>query len=117
MIDDQLLYKTIGASVRALRDKSRMTQAELAIRVGLERTSITNIEKGTQKVPLHVLYRICEAFRVSPLEILPSVEQVQPPTVPRPAFESVIFGGQMVQTTPMVKEVLTALLETRDGNG
>lgn len=48
-----------------------MTQARLAELVGLERTSITNIEKGMQKVPLHVLYRICEALRVSPADMLP----------------------------------------------
>lgn len=119
MIDDQLLYKTIGAKLRDLRENAaggRKTQADLAELVGLERTSITNIEKGVQKVPLHVLYRICNVFEVSLAEVLPSIEQVQQATVERPAFEQFSFGQQLVQTTPKVKELLHALLNTRGSN-
>ena len=97
MVDDQLLYKTIGAKVRDLRENAaggRKTQADLAALVGLERTSITNIEKGTQKVPLHVLYRICNAFEVPLTEVLPTIEQVQQPTVERPLLEQFTFGEQ-----------------------
>lgn len=42
--------------------EGRMTQAELAALVDLERTSITNIEKGAQKLSLHVLYKICDVL-------------------------------------------------------
>lgn len=119
MIDDQLLYKTIGSKVRDLRenaDGGRKTQAELAELVGLERTSITNIEKGVQKVPLHVLYRICSVFDVPLNEVLPALEQVQQPTVERPALEQFAFGERVIQTTPKVKELLHALLNTRGSN-
>ncbi|WP_158516321.1 MULTISPECIES: helix-turn-helix transcriptional regulator [Pandoraea] len=120
MIDDQLLYKTIGSKVRELRENAadgRKTQAELAELVGLERTSITNIEKGTQKVPLHVLYRICSVFDVPLNEMLPVLEQVQQPTVERPALEKFAFGEQVFQTTPKVKELLDTLLNARGSNG
>ncbi|WP_165948141.1 helix-turn-helix transcriptional regulator [Burkholderia pyrrocinia] len=119
MIDDQLLYKTIGSKVRDLRENAaggRKTQAELAELVGLERTSITNIEKGVQKVPLHVLYRICSVFDVPLNEVLPALEQIQQPTVEKPAFEQFAFGEQLIQTTPKVKELLHALLNTRGSN-
>ncbi|WP_369292811.1 helix-turn-helix domain-containing protein [Variovorax sp. J22R115] len=81
MIDEGSLYLRLGERVRALRtqasdDGARMTQARLAELVGLERTSITNIEKGMQKVPLHVLYRICEALRVSPAYLLPPISEL-----------------------------------------
>jgi DNA-binding XRE family transcriptional regulator len=39
---------TLGPHIKALRRMKRMTQAELAQAVGLERTSITNIERGNQ---------------------------------------------------------------------
>lgn len=81
MISEERLYSSLGAKIRQLREggegRKRMTQAELAQLVGLERTSITNIEKGTQKVPLHILYRICEVFNVDIIAALPKLGDVQ----------------------------------------
>ncbi len=81
MISEERLYAGIGRRIRSYREgqdgSARMTQAELAQLVGLERTSITNIEKGTQKVPLHVLYRLCEIFKVDVSAALPSIEEVR----------------------------------------
>jgi len=80
MISEERLYAGLGQRIRSFREgkngAGRMTQAELAQLVGLERTSITNIEKGTQKVPLHVLYRMCEIFKIDISAALPSVEEV-----------------------------------------
>lgn len=39
---------TLGPHIKALRRMKGMTQAQLAQAVGLERTSITNIEKCNQ---------------------------------------------------------------------
>lgn len=81
MISEERLYAGLGRRIRSFREGleggERMTQAELARLVGLERTSITNIEKGTQKVPLHVLYRLCEIFKVDVLAALPSIDEVR----------------------------------------
>ncbi len=60
MIDEKRLYEMMGRSIRELRTSrlganGAMTQAELAKAVGLERTSITNLVKGSEKVPMHVL--------------------------------------------------------------
>lgn len=81
MISEERLYATLGGHIRSLREgrdgRKRMTQAELAQMVGLERTSITNIEKGTQKIPLHVLYRLCEVFKVDIVSTLPKIVEVQ----------------------------------------
>ena len=46
--------------------------------VGLTRTSITNIEKGRQKVLLHQVYDIARALGTTPTSILP-VEMVSEP--------------------------------------
>lgn len=40
----------LGPTIKALRKTRRMTQGELADAVGLNRTSITNIEAGNQPV-------------------------------------------------------------------
>lgn len=82
MIDERRLYAHVGRKIKELREgefggRPRITQAQLASQVGLERTSITNIEKGEQKVPLHVLYKICSVLNGDIKELLPSLVEVR----------------------------------------
>ena len=120
MIDEARLYQMLGEQLRTLRERhsdaaGRMTQATLAKLVGLERTSITNIEKGTQKVPLHVLYRICEALGVTALEVLPPLTEVQA-AKPEPVDEDVSFitnQAEMVKAPPLTKRAIEAVLNPR----
>jgi transcriptional regulator with XRE-family HTH domain len=65
------LYEAIGRRVRAAREQAKRSQGELAQRVGLTRTSITNIERGRQKIQVHTLYAIAEALNVRPDALLP----------------------------------------------
>lgn len=48
-----------------------MTQEGLASLVSLTRTSITNIEKGRQKILLHTIVDIASTLRVAPADLLP----------------------------------------------
>jgi DNA-binding XRE family transcriptional regulator len=48
-----------------------MTQDSLAKSVSLTRTSITNIEKGRQKILLHTLADIAAALSVNPADLIP----------------------------------------------
>lgn len=41
---------TLGPNIKALRKMKGLTQGELALAVGLERTSITNIEAQNQAI-------------------------------------------------------------------
>jgi transcriptional regulator with XRE-family HTH domain len=47
-----------------------MTQAELAARLSLGRTSITNLEKGQQSPPLSMLPEIASALGADPLHLI-----------------------------------------------
>lgn len=76
-VDEVKLYELIGARLKQRRLEREKTQAWLAERVGMLRTSITNIEKGRQKPPLHVIYALCDALDGDPLEILPTLEEVR----------------------------------------
>lgn len=79
------LYRDFGRQLRARRRQAHLTQEQLADRVGLSRTSITNIEKGTQHTALHVLYQLAGALGVTPADLLPvqrrSAEVVLPAEV------------------------------------
>lgn len=52
----------LGPNLKALRKMKRMTQAELALAVGLERTSITNIERQNQTITDVLAARMAEAL-------------------------------------------------------
>lgn len=112
MIDEKRLYMALGERIRRAREghpSGRMTQADLADAVGLERTSITNIEKGNQKIPVHMLYRLCEVLRIPVAETLPSVLEVS--QAEEAAHLS--FAGHTYRTTPRVAEALAEFLNTR----
>jgi len=71
------LYQLFGDRVRELREEKNVTQEELARRVDLSRTSITNIEKGRQRILLHQLVEIASALDAKPQDLMPA-EQVKP---------------------------------------
>jgi transcriptional regulator with XRE-family HTH domain len=48
-----------------------MTQDALAAIVGLSRTSVTNIERGRQKLLLHTLSRMAAALKTPLAEMIP----------------------------------------------
>lgn len=58
-----------------------MTQAELGSRVGMSRTSITNIERGRQHVSLHAAYVLAAAVDKHPHELLPPPEVLSPHSI------------------------------------
>ena len=66
------LYEEVGGRIREARMAKDVTQEGLAKRVGLTRTSITNVEAGRQKLLLHTLVEIAEALGVDVRELLPS---------------------------------------------
>jgi len=67
----QSLYIEFGRLLREMRIGKKLTQLEVAEKVGLSRTSITNIELGRQQMPLHMLYLIANAVGVDPQILLP----------------------------------------------
>ncbi len=69
-----LIYEEFGRGLRSARKAANLTQEALAERVGLSRTSITNIEKGRQHVSLHMLFTLAAAIGVELVELLPQKE-------------------------------------------
>ncbi len=78
VLNDDLLYRHIGARLKQRRNELGMNQGQLAEVVGVLRTSITNIEAGRQKVPLHILYKICAVLEIEVRELLPPVRDIAP---------------------------------------
>lgn len=59
-----------GRAVRHLRQERGLTQAELADRLGLGRTSVTNLERGAQNLPLSMLPELASALGIDLLRLV-----------------------------------------------
>lgn len=70
-MNQDMIYKEFGRLLCNARKGAGLTQEDVSKRVGLSRTSITNIEKGRQHVSLHVLYLLANAIGISPSDLLP----------------------------------------------
>ena len=70
------LYEEFGLRFRKRRNEAGLTQSQVAERVGLTRTSITNIERGRQHIMLHQLFLLASAVGSKPEELLPDTEPV-----------------------------------------
>ena len=68
------VYRLVGDRIRLERSKRKLSQEDLASRIGLTRTSITNIEKGRQKMLLHTTVDISLALGIPISEILSSLD-------------------------------------------
>lgn len=66
------IYTETGRLIRDSRKATGVSQGRLAASVGLSRTSITNIERGRQKILLHTLVDIAKALGVDLHSLLPT---------------------------------------------
>ena len=62
--------QTIGARLLALRKKIGLTQSEVAERARLSDRTYADIERGSVNMRVETLLKICQAFGVTPDEIL-----------------------------------------------
>lgn len=74
-IDD--FYAALGAAIRARREALELTQTALSEKVGLSRTSITNIERGRQRLLADQLQAVATSLDIATDELLPQPKRGQ----------------------------------------
>lgn len=62
--------KTLGETVRRLREYEGISQEELADRCGLHRTYVGSVERGERNVSLANIVRLAKALNVAPSFLL-----------------------------------------------
>jgi len=55
----------VGQKIRQIRKSRRLTQAELASRIGVTQSDLSRMENGEYKVGLDTLFRILQVFELS----------------------------------------------------
>lgn len=79
----EAVYAVVGSRIRTARKEKDWTQETLADRIDMTRTSITNIERGRQRMLLHTLVEIAKALDVAPASLLP-------PAAPPPGLRELL---------------------------
>lgn len=95
------LYAETGRRIREIRKAQGISQQRLAAVVGLSRTSITNIEKGRQKVLLHTLDSIAGALGTGLRDLLPE----------RPSAASKLERQLPKDVSPTLKKLILDMVE------
>ena len=54
----------VGRKIRKLRKRRKLTQTELAARIGIQQSDLSRMEKGEYRVSLDTLFRILAEFRM-----------------------------------------------------
>ncbi|RKO66357.1 MULTISPECIES: helix-turn-helix domain-containing protein [Desulfofundulus] len=54
----------VGSKIRMLRQKSKLTQAELAAKLGISQAEVSRMERGRTAVTVQDLYKISSALDV-----------------------------------------------------
>jgi transcriptional regulator with XRE-family HTH domain len=70
------LYVIIGERIKEKRKELNVKQQKLADEVNINRTSISNIEKGRHQPPLHLLFKICFYLNLDIHSLIPSLEEI-----------------------------------------
>ncbi|MFN7963944.1 MAG: helix-turn-helix transcriptional regulator [Thermoanaerobaculia bacterium] len=55
----------VGRKIRQLRKERKLTQSDLASRIGIQQSDLSRIERGEYRVSLDILFRMLAEFRVS----------------------------------------------------
>lgn len=76
------LQQLLGERIRKRREELQFNQGELATKLRIGRTSVSNIEAGRQLPPLNVLYEIGNALDVDIQSILPTYGELVAPSDP-----------------------------------
>ena len=65
----------IGPKIRKMRKERKLTQTDLASRIGIQQSDLSRMEKGEYRVSLDTLFRILAEFNVSISEFFDDVNK------------------------------------------
>ena len=74
------LDQAFGNALQRLRKKHDLSQEELAFRVGIHRTYISQLERGLKSPSLRTIGKICDELKLSLSQFMQEVEKESPPS-------------------------------------
>jgi transcriptional regulator with XRE-family HTH domain len=89
----------VGAAIRAGRLRAGIKQEELAVAIGLDRTTLSRYEAGSRSVPIGALLQIAYVLRAPLSELIPGAR----------AMEAAWSDSTDKEQQPEVQEIMRAL--------
>ncbi|MGJ1317752.1 helix-turn-helix domain-containing protein [Sphingobacterium spiritivorum] len=68
--------KIVGSQIRDIRLSSGISQEDLAIYTGLDRSYISMIENGKRNPTLLVVFKICSVLNIAPNILIQRIEKI-----------------------------------------
>lgn len=78
MVAAAKLQKLFGAAVRAQREVVGLSQEGLALEAGVDRSFVSQIERGVRQPSLTTIWKLADALRVAPSALLVQIEKRLP---------------------------------------
>lgn len=103
--EDKRLYEDVGRRISIAREKQnpKMFQAGLARALGVTRASVSNIERGEQRISLALLYEVANVLDMKLGDLLPPLSDY---------FSAEMeFGGKKHNLPSSVKKQLQGLID------
>jgi transcriptional regulator with XRE-family HTH domain len=70
------VYQLVGQKISELRKLHEDSQQELAEKIQISRSSISNIEAGRQAISLHLIFEIANVYGADFTTLIPSMSEV-----------------------------------------
>jgi CheY-like chemotaxis protein/DNA-binding XRE family transcriptional regulator len=95
-----LIMKAFGKAVRFFRTKQALSQEALADRAGLDRSYMSQIERGIKNATLGSVWRICQAMGIRPSALMRVMEQAEAglPLSESPTATTTLADGTVATT-------------------
>jgi transcriptional regulator with XRE-family HTH domain len=81
-MDERAIYDALGEAMLVRRKRLKLTQAQVAKKIGVSRESVANMEAGRQRVLLHHVYGLMQALE------LRAITDLIPATLPKALGET-----------------------------
>jgi transcriptional regulator with XRE-family HTH domain len=104
----------VGRKIRQLRKERKLTQTELASRVGIQQSDLSRMEQGAYRVSLDTLFRLLAEFRMSIGEFFDDLNRES--VTPRDAQLIRTFKELDPQAQQEVEEFVAFKKSLRGGN-
>jgi transcriptional regulator with XRE-family HTH domain len=69
------VVQLLGANVRKFRKLKGMSQEQLALEAGMERSYVSDLERGTRNPSVRALGRLADALDIPPHELLLAIDR------------------------------------------
>jgi len=107
--------KIIGKNISTLREKMGIKQHELAEMIGVKREMISYYETGSREIPIILLEKLADFFRVDMADLMEDKPEIQKTNIAfafragefnREDFESIAHFGKIVRNYFKLKDLM-----------